>query len=490
MAYFYGDQAPNFWPLVHDVPEKPLLPGLGAGYDYDVVNSDVILNRMSVRDGRITLPDGMSYRVLVLPDQRHMPLEVLVKLEQLVADGATVIGPKPLTVPGMRDHAAQTAQLRTLVDRMWGPCDGTKVTENRHGKGKVVWGPNSRDYLAKQSIGPDFECLDATQAKALDYIHRQTPEADIYFVRNATLKPVHADCRFRVGHHGAPQLWDPADGSVKPLFVLEAVDGGTRVLLDMPPGGSAFVVFEKRDASDGVRSLAATAADPALPAPEVLSLDGGKAVARFWQNGQCTLTDRTGQKHQTTVGQVPPPLVIDNHWTVAFDPEWGAPAQVTFPKLMSWTDHENEGIKYYSGAGVYTRTLDVPADWLASDRGVHLDLGDVRELAEVFVNGKSAGVLWKAPFRADITALVKPGANELKIEVMNLWINRLAGDMNLPPERRLTRTNMSPVRDMGGDETWKVQPAGLLGPVRLLPSKHAKFHLASQPHAPVSSDEP
>ena len=490
VAYFYGDQAPNFWPLVHDVPEKPLLPGLGAGYDYDVVNSDVILNRMSVRDGRITLPDGMSYRVLVLPDQRHMPLEVLVKLEQLVADGATVIGPKPLTVPGMRDHAAQTAQLRTLVDRMWGPCDGTKVTENRHGKGKVVWGPNSRDYLAKQSIGPDFECLDATQAKALDYIHRQTPEADIYFVRNATLKPVHADCRFRVGHHGAPQLWDPADGSVKPLFVHEAVDGGTRVLLDMPPGGSAFVVFEKRDASDGVRSLAATAADPALPAPEVLSLDGGKAVARFWQNGQCTLTDRTGQKHQTTVGQVPPPLVIDNHWTVAFDPEWGAPAQVTFPKLMSWTDHENEGIKYYSGAGVYTRTLDVPADWLASDRGVHLDLGDVRELAEVFVNGKSAGVLWKAPFRADITALVKPGANELKIEVMNLWINRLAGDMNLPPERRLTRTNMSPVRDMGGDETWKVQPAGLLGPVRLLPSKHAKFHLASQPHAPVSSDEP
>jgi hypothetical protein len=350
----------------------------------------------------------MSYRVLVLPDQRHMPLEVLTKLGQLVADGATLIGPKPQTVPGMRDHAAQTAQLRTLADRMWGPCDGTTVTEHRHGTGKVVWGPNARDYLASQSIGPDFECLDASQANALDYIHRQSPEADFYFVCNSTLKPVHAACRFRVEHSGAPQLWDPADGSSKPLFVHEAVTGGTRVTLDLPPGGSAFVVFEKRDASQGVRSLAATAADPALPAPQVVSLDETKAELRFWQNGQHTLTDRNGRQHPTTVGQVPTPLTIDGDWTVAFDAKWGAPAQVTFPKLMSWTDHENKGIKYYSGMGVYIRTLDVPADWLASDRGVHVDLGDVRELAEVFVNGKSAGVLWKAPFRADITALVKP----------------------------------------------------------------------------------
>jgi hypothetical protein len=213
-------------------------------------------------------------------------------------------------------------------------------------------------------------------------------------------------------------LWDPADGSSKPLFVHEVVDGGSRVLVDLPPGGSAFVVFEKRIASECVRSLAAPAADPALPAPEVLSLDAGKAGLRFWQNGQHTLTDRSGQEHKTTVEQVPPPLVIDGPWTVSFDPRWGAPAQVAFPKLISWTDHEDEGVRYYSGAGVYTRTMEVPADWLATDRGIHLDLGDVRELAEVFVNGKSAGVLWKAPYRADITALVKPGANELKIEVM------------------------------------------------------------------------
>ena len=95
VAYYYGDQAPNFWPLYHNVPDKPLLEGVDAGYEYDVVNTDVILNRMSVKDGRITLPDGMSYRLLMLKDQHLYPLAVLLKLEELVAGGATIIAPKP-----------------------------------------------------------------------------------------------------------------------------------------------------------------------------------------------------------------------------------------------------------------------------------------------------------------------------------------------------------------------------------------------------------
>jgi hypothetical protein len=261
------------------------------------------------------------------------------------------------------------------------------------------------------------------------------------------------------------------------------MDGGTRVLIDLPPGGSAFVVFERRLTAEGVRSLVSATADALLPAPQVVSLDSAKTVAQVWQNGQYTLNDSTGKEVQTTVNQLPQPLDLSDTWAVGFDPKWGAPEKVALSKLMSWTDHESDGIKYYSGLGVYTRTLEVPTDWLASDRGIHLDLGDVRELAEVFVNGKSAGVLWKAPFRADITALVKPGANDLKIEVMNLWINRLTGDMRLPAERRYTRTNMNQVRDMGGDETWKVQPAGLLGPVRLLPSKRVEIPRETQ-HQP------
>jgi len=125
------------------------------------------------------------------------------------------------------------------------------------------------------------------------------------------------------------------------------------------------------------------------------------------------------------------------------------------------------------------KTLDVPADWLASGRRVHLDLGDVRDVAEVFVNGKSAGVLWKAPFRADITSLVKPGGNKLKIEVMNLWINRLVGDQYLSEEKKFTRTNVRTFDEFRAKPgtIWSVQPAGLLGPVRLIPSVDIKIDI-------------
>ena len=463
-AYYYGDQTPNFWPLYHNVPTKPLLPGLGAGYDYDVVNTDVILNRMSVEKGRIVLPDGMSYRVLILPDQRHMPLEVLVRLEKMVSRGATIIGPKPQDVPGMRDYEARSRKLRELAEGMWGTCDGKSVKYNSYGKGGVAWGISSRQWLARQSVGPDFSCLTAKHAQNLDYIHRRTKDRDIYFVRNKSLAPLSADCLFRVKDR-SPQIWDPGSGEIRPLFVYRSLKNGIGVRLDLPPGGSTFVVFGKKT-SAGAMDLSApdkVKDDASLPPARVVALDERSGLMHCWRNGRYTLTDGKGRKDHVTVKGLPAPRILDGQWKVKFDPKWGAPAEVKLQKLISWTDHDNAGVKYYSGSGFYTRALDVPAAMLARKKRVSLDLGDVRALAEVFVNGKSAGVLWKAPFRADITDLVKPGVNALKIEVMNLWINRLSGDMKLPPEKRFCRTNIV-------KPSWRIQPAGLLGPVRLMSS--------------------
>ncbi|MCK5174226.1 MAG: hypothetical protein KAR47_12610, partial [Planctomycetes bacterium] len=378
VAYYYGDKAPNFWPFFASVPEKPMLDGLGYGYDYDVINSDVILNRMSVKNGRVVFPDGMSYRVFVLPDQHDMQLEVLEKLEKLVLAGATIIGPKPLDVPGMQDYEARGAKLRRLADKMWGACNGTNVKQNSYGKGKVVWGLTPKQWLAQESVGPDFSCLKAEHAANLDYIHRQTEDTDIYFVRNKSLSPVNAWCQFRV-KDSAPQFWDPTDGGMKPAFVYKKVSGGISVRLDLPPGGSVFVVFGETGASDNVDT----------------------AAFQCFENGQYSLP---GGK-EVKVDALPSPITLTGEWTVDFDPKWGAPAQIKLPKLISWPDHENDGVKYYSGSGFYTKALDVPADWLGSGRSVHLDLGQVRDVAEVFVNGKSAGVLWKVPFRADITSL-------------------------------------------------------------------------------------
>ena len=445
VAYYYGDKAPNFWPPLARVPKKPELEGLGTGYDYDVVNTDVILNRMKVENGRIVLPDGMSYRVLLLPNQPDMPLAVLEKLEKLVSDGATIIGPKPLTVPGLKDHASKNAKLGKLADKLWGACNGTTVKQNRYGKGKVVWGLSPRQWLSRESIGPDLLCL--TDSASLDYIHRRTIDTDIYFVRNKSLSAVDADCLFRVGN-GTPQLWDPTDGSIKPAFIYNNADGQTSVTLNLPPGGSVFVVFSEKSQSSSIDTDS----------------------YQCFQNGTYTLTGVKGRKKQVKVGTLAAPKTIEGEWTVNFDPEWGAPAEVKLPKLISWTEHQNEGVRYYSGAGFYSKTIDVPADWLTAGRKVHLDLGDVRDVAEVFVNGKSAGIFWKFPYRADITALVKPGSNQLKIEVMNLWINRLVGDKLLPPERKFTRTNITSYRNRTSSVPSAIQPAGLLGPVQLLPS--------------------
>ncbi|MFQ6115107.1 MAG: glycosyl hydrolase, partial [bacterium] len=463
VAYYYGDKAPNFWPPFHNVPEKPLLEGLGEGYDYDVVNTDVILNRMSVKDGLITLPDGMSYQVLVLPDERTMPLEVLVKLEKLVAAGATIVGPKPVDVPGMKDYQERAAKLRALADRMWGACDGSSVKQNNYGRGKVIWGLTSREWLLQNSVGPDFSSETEEHTSQLDYIHRRKGDTDIYFVRNKSSAPMSTWCLFRVKDK-TPQLWDPMDGSVKPVFTYQEVPGGTRVRLHLSPCGSVFVVFSKKTPSPGIdlAHLSEEKHDSTLPPPRLLSVSKTAAKIRVWNNGEYELADRKGNKKLIKIDSLPEPLAVEGEWFVQFDPDWGAPPSITLPKLLSWTDHENDGVKYYSGPGFYIKTLNIPKDWLDSGRRVYLDLGEVHEVAEVAINERSAGILWTPPFQTEITSFLKPGANELKIEIRNMWTNRLHGDMKLPPEKRFCRTNIR--------SEWPLLPAGLLGPVRVLSS--------------------
>jgi len=481
VAYYYGDQAPNFWPMYHSVPEKPGLEGLGSGYEYDVVNSDVILNRMSVKDGRITLPDGMSYQTLLLPEKNEIPLEVLQKLEKLVSAGATIIGPRPLDVPGFSEHKSKTIALRELAGKMWGACDGSSTKVHSFGKGKVVWGYTPQQWLELASVGPDFICLDSEQSSAFDFIHRQTAHADVYFVRNKTKNPLSAQCLFRVEDR-RPHLWDPTDGTIKEQFVYKAEDGGTSLPVQLPPGGSVFVVFEDIG-SVSFTSLIMTEKEriPNLPKEQVVAVTDNKATIQCWQNGTYQLTGSDGQE-EVSIADLPAPRLLEGDWIVEFDPDWGAPAELRLPELISWTEHADEGIKYYSGTGSYYKTFDVPEEWLGSERHVHLDLGDVHELAEIFVNGESAGVLWKPPFRADITPLLKPGNNELKIEVMNLWINRLAGDMDLPEDLRFTRSNIKSDYETyySPAEPWHEETSGLLGPVRLLSSVQVPVHSDKQ----------
>lgn len=418
VCYYYGDQTPNFFPLYHSVPEKPQLQGLGEGYDYDMVNTDVILNRMSVKNGRITLPDGMSYTVMVLPDQEQMPLAVLQKIEMLVLAGATVIGPKPTVIPGLNHSEEERKLFRDISGRLWETSDEKKVTENTYGKGKIIAGIPAEEYLLKIGIGKDFY-FDGMPA--LDYIHRTIKGGEVYFIRNEVGQWARGEVYFRVSGK-YPELWDPATGNQLKPENYRIKNGLTTFQIDLPPHGSMFVVFNDQERS--------------LPAME----------------------NRSGLAEQE----------LEGFWTVHFPEGWGAPLEVVFDRLQSWTDSKDPSIRYFSGTATYQKNFTIKNE--DKEKDCFIDLGEVHDVAEVFVNGKSAGILWKKPFQTNIGGLIKTGENDLKVEVVNMWINRMTGDMKLDPKDRYCRTNQPYMtREVwpGGDETFRIQTSGLLGPVKL-----------------------
>jgi len=254
VCYYYGDQGYNF------VPPKHVDPSLGFGYDYDVANAEVILTRMSVKDGRVTLPDGMSYELLVLPEREDIDLEVLKKIEQMVKDGgATIVGPKPTRSNGLGAHAQRDAEVRKIAERLWGPCDGTMCKEHSYGNGTIIWGRSLGGILRERGIGPDFAAdsastwLDRTAGRLnngdpppIDFLHRRLPGADIYFVSNRSAGPqILLDCFFRVTGR-VPQVWTPDTGQIHDCRYGPAGDGQTSVQFHLPPHGSVFVVFQDR----------------------------------------------------------------------------------------------------------------------------------------------------------------------------------------------------------------------------------------------------
>ena len=434
VCFYYGDDAPNLVATRRIGPDSKRLDGatcahcgrpnpapadaLGTGYDYDVINSDVIENSMEFKDGRLVLPHGVSYSVIVLPERTDIPLSVLKKLEKLVRDGATLLGPRPERDTSLADYPRCDEQVREIAGRIWGSGDGKDARERSYGKGRVIADRNRvREILQQRGIGPDFAYSSPGRQADLDYIHRRTLDADIYFVSNTQMEEAEADCTFRVRQR-LPQLWHPDTGKIEPCTGYARVPGGMKLKLRLPPAGSVFVVFS------GI-------APEAAPTP----------VAK-------------------EDGQPPTPLEIAGPWEVRFPPNLGAPPSRVFDKLVSWTTVPDDGIKYFSGTATYLKEFEVPPSLMADGRRLELDLGQLRNVADATLNGKPLGILWKPPYSYDVTGLIRSGKNELRIEIVNLWANRLVGDAKLPREKRVTRiTQKVPI---GGP-----LESGLLGPVQL-----------------------
>ena len=424
VAYYYGDHVPNFTQRRATDPAR-----LGRGYDYDIVTSEVILTRMDVKDGRIVLPDGMSYRLLVLPERDVISLPVLRKLKELVAAGATVLGPRPRATTTLADYPQADAEVMNLAEELWS------------GKVRVVTGKTTREALLADDVHPDFECWSSRLSAAapdkpklelqrsgsqtdaplpVHYIHRRDGEADIYFVANRTNQSLSTVCRFRVSGK-APELWNPLTGERRFAAAYEEQAGRTSLPLDLDPCGSWFVVFR----------------EPATKHPTLAT------------------------SNASTFSNL---LEITGAWTVRFDTNWGGPASIQFDKLESWTTRPETDIKFFSGTAVYEKTFQLAASsFRTRNARQFLDLGHLRELAEVRLNGQPCGITWTAPFRVDVTDALRPGANKLEVEVVNFWPNRIVGDSGLPPEQRRTKTN---VRKLTHDTP--LVESGLFGPVMVV----------------------
>ncbi len=434
VCFYYGDQAPNLVPARRIDPDiEPLYPdsdcqhcgrpkpiqtsALERGYDYDHVNSEVILERMGVAEGRIVLPDGMSYALLVLPDREDMPIAVLRRLGDLVAAGATVVGRKPVRAPGLSGFPACDDEVKALAGRIWGPCDGAAVKEHVFGKGRIIWGIPVNEVLRGRGLRPDFRALGIANAdQHIDFIHRSTDREDIYFVSNSAKREETVDAVFRAGENRTPELWFPETGRIVPCPSFARVEGGYRLTLELSAYGSVFVVFRQ------------TPTPAALLSPEPL-----KAESR-------------------------PAVTVAGPWTLHFPPGRGAPESVTWEGLIGWTESGDPGIRYFSGTASYTAEFEIEEPLWREARSFLLDLGSVREVAEVTLNGRDLGVLWKEPFQVDISGALRPGRNILEVKVTNLWHNRLIGDLLNPGQMPVTRTNM----DVKAQE---LIPAGLFGPV-------------------------
>jgi hypothetical protein len=655
ICYLAPEKAPLRWQPTRPSMERP-------GYNFDGCPPEVVLNRMSVRDGKLVLPDGMSYRLLVLPDSDTMTPKLLGRIKELVEAGATVVGRPPSRAPGLSNYPECDREVRKLVGELWFENSYKPNAERRVGKGRVVWGESPEQVLTMAGIPPDFEGKPKNSPQRLRYIHKTIGDKDVYFVANKLNQPEDALCTFRVTGK-TPEFWHPDTGQIELPAQFSVSNSVIQLPIHFDPCGSVFVVFQPNGARTFVRSdfeetyapILETTTDltntftiagwikpeanidlpreaafgssglnvkrndalypppgqEAYPEPNqagagisvgrngvcvfehgcghfapvlvcpvpiarwthvaVVYRDGTPSLylngeyihegvkstfavhpgvgVQHWRNPapfsgelgelqkfsealsgpaltklaqatpipgsipdipsfelfrtptntfEATLWKRGTYDAQTAKGQtlhfdasdLPAPLEITGPWQLHFPAGWGAPQEVTLDKLISWSQHPNPGVKYFSGNATYRTKFTLPDAIFGPNRHIFLDLGRVAVMARLQLNGNSSELMWKPPFRTDITSFAHPGENELEIEVVNLWINRMIGDEQLPDDTdrdskgalvtwpNWLRKNQPSPTGRYAFTTWRLwkknsplQESGLLGPVRVIVAK-------------------
>ncbi len=409
VLYYYGDQVPNFVRLKADDPAKAL-----PGFDYDVTDEDALLHSLKFAGGAVTTPTGNRYAAVVLPKTRNLTLPVLEKLVGYVREGGVLIGMPPTGSTGIVD-AAVAGKVAALTKELFGAC-GAEASTQAHvvGKGKVLCTGDSHAALTALGVREDFVAQARTPVageQPLDYAHRRTGAADIYFVRNPNGYAVKESVTFRVTG-SAPQLWDAVSGTERGVAYTASAQTET-VPLEMPAFGSVFVMFV-----------------------------------------------RAGEKLPVPTESAAVPVALGPEWRVSFEAGRGAPASTTMTELTDWSKNADPGIRYFSGTATYRNEFllaSVPAD------GLTIALSDLHEIATVRVNGHAAGTIWALPYRLEVSSsLLHAGTNSVELEVTNLWPNRIIGDQQPGVTQPITHTNIRKYTAQS-----PLLASGLIGPVTL-----------------------
>ena len=403
VAYFIGEDAPKMTGIVD--PELP------KGYQFDYINAEVIERDLFVKDGLLTLPHGTQYRILVLPKLETMRPELLAKIKKLIEDGAVVLGPAPKRSPSGESFPTADRQVEKLAGELWSGLDGRSVKAVKRGKGELLFGMTMEEALKYIGCVPD--CGLPADAPVL-YGHRSAGDADIYFISNQKDEMIEIRPEFRIRSR-QPELWDATTGRIRTLPAYEVTAAGTVVPLKLYPYESAFIVFRR----------------------------------------SATKAEGTGLQLNYPVLQT---LVrLDAPWKVSFEEKRRGPASQTFARLEDISKNENPDIRYYSGTIWYETEFKLKKK---PEGELYLNLNDVGVMAKVKINGQYAGGVWTAPYRVNVTDLVRKGKNKVEIEVVTTWMNRLIGDSGLPESERKTWTPCN---------SWKptdtLQKSGLVGPV-------------------------
>ncbi|HSH19195.1 MAG TPA: glycosyl hydrolase [Draconibacterium sp.] len=486
---YLGSGVPLFGFLENDRGDIP------PGYAWDMCNSDVLLNRANVKDGRIYLPDGKNYSLLALSGHKDISPPVLRKIEKMVKQGIVLVGNPPERALGLTAYPESDQEIKAIVEKLWGNIDGINATVNKYGLGKVYAGKTVAEVLKLEKIKPDL-AWEPSEDIDLEYIHRTSENVDIYYVlnkwaykgindleyRNVAALPdrfVQTNCTFRVEGDRKIERWDPVSGEITPVNVYKQGDGIYTLPVSLEPEGAAFYVFSKAEKTKHITKIEKEGyiiADGNAPltagASKIFVRDNAIEVL---EEGNYTLTESGGKEIEFSSDEVNDNIEIQGPWQVTFQekPLLGDSFSATFDNLISWTESERPKIKYFSGTARYENSFSVEKQSYLNGR-VYVNLGKVGDIATVKVNGKVLGTIWKAPYIADITDYIIEGKNKLEVAVTNLWINRIVGDQKLPPEERKTNTNLRNLKGSYSFERFAMPDAdkylrfsGLMGPVRI-----------------------